>query len=40
MNYKAKFIHSSLDLNYTNSIIQTFSCLQNIRVYSLEPRLQ
>jgi len=40
MNYRGKFIQSSLNINYTNKVVQTFSCLQNIRVYSLEPKLQ
>jgi hypothetical protein len=35
MNYKVKFIQSSLNINYTNEVIQTFSCLQNTMVYSL-----
>jgi len=35
-----KFIQSSLNINYTNKVIRTFSCLQNIRVYPLEPKLQ
>ena len=40
MNYMVKFIQLRLNINYTNKVIQTSSCLQNTGVYSLEPRLQ